>query len=149
VTGMSFLVAWILLDIRWTANNLRQMLLSTQSMRQDEFHQQPVTGMDQDLYQYTQRLKNDVIGNKPSRILIVGNETAADYYLLKAKYHLLPHNGLVSGRFAKMLVPESLDFVIFFGEPSTISSVPGWNSSWNDILVPVDRDEWGVVYRVR
>jgi hypothetical protein len=149
MAGLVFLVAWILLDIRWTANNLRQMQLSIQSMRQNDLHQQPDTGMDQDLVQYTQRLKNDVLGSKPARILIVGNETAADYYLLRAKYHLLPHNGLVSGRFAKMLMPDSLDFVIYFGVPSTINSVPGWNSFWNDILVPVDRDEWGVVFRVR
>jgi hypothetical protein len=149
MAGLSFLVAWILLDIRWTANNIRQILLSTQSTWQNEFQQQPGTGMDQDLYQYTQRLKNEVIGGKPARILIVGSETAADYFLLKAKYHLLPHNALVSGRFAKVLAPESLDFVIYFGEASTINSVPGWNSSWNDILAPVDQDEWGVVFRVR
>ncbi|RLA51203.1 MAG: hypothetical protein DRQ98_11825, partial [Gammaproteobacteria bacterium] len=81
-------------------------------------------------------------------ILILGDENAIDYYLLRAKYHLLPHSVNVVGRLPKKLVPENLNFVIFFGQPAGITKVRGWKPSWQKSLVQVDQGEWGVVYRV-
>ena len=81
--------------------------------------------------------------------LTIGDESAIDYYLLRAKYHLLPHSVDVAGHFAKELVPETLDFVIFFGEPINITKVSGWNQSWRSSLVKVDSGQWGAVFRVQ
>jgi hypothetical protein len=104
--------------------------------------------LDGKIYQYIERLKSEVLSEQPTRILILGDENAIDYYLLRAKYHLLPHSVDVVGRLAKELAPESLDFVIFFGQPSGITKVHGWNPSWQKSLVAIDQGEWGVVYRV-
>ena len=146
--GLVSLLAWVLLDIRWSANNIRQIQFSLQMQTQaDEQHRAGID-LDGKIYQHVQRLKSDVLGDQPARILIVGDENAIDYYLLRAKYHLLPHSVDVVGRFANTLALESLDFVIFFGQPDGITKVRGWKPAWQQSLIPIDQGEWGVVYRI-
>ena len=146
--GLVSLVAWVLLDIRWSANNLRQLSLSFQTQWQADDQQRASIDLDGKIYQYVQRLKSEVLGDQAARILILGDENAIDYYLLRAKYHLLPHSVNVAGRFPKRLAPENLNFVIFFGQPAGITTVRGWKPSWQKSLVAIDQGEWGVVYRV-
>jgi hypothetical protein len=146
--GLLLLIAWMLLDVRWTINNLRQTKLSLQSWLQADAQKLSIDTLDGGIFQYVQRLKNEVLGDQPARILIVGDEDTAEYYPLRAKYHLLPHSVNVAGRFAKKLAPQSLDFVIFFGQAANIAKVPGWDSSWQRSLVQIDSGQWGVVYRV-
>ena len=146
--GLVSLCAWVLLDIRWSANNIRQIQLSFQTQWQADEQQRSSIDLDGEVYQFMQRLKSGVLGDQPARILVLGDENTHDYYLLRAKYHLLPHSVDVVGHLAKKLAPESLDFVIFFGQPGGINQVRGWNSSWQKSLVAIDRGEWGVAYRV-
>jgi hypothetical protein len=146
--GLVSLIAWVLLDIRWSANNLRQVSLSFQTQWQTDDQQRSSIDLDGKIYQYVQRLKSEVLGDQAARILILGDENAIDYYLLRAKYHLLPHSVNVVGRFPKKLAPESLNFVIFFGQPAGISKVRGWKPFWQKSLIQIDQGQWGVVYRV-
>jgi len=139
-----FLAGWMLLDIRWTANSFKQARVLLQTQRQAPLS----TNLDGEINQYVQRLKADVLGGKAVRILIIGDESAIDYYLLRAKYHLLPNSVDVADRFNQELSPQTLDFVIFFGQPGGIAKVPGWSPSWRRALVEVDRGNWGVVYRL-
>ena len=145
--GMVFLFAWVVLDIRWSANNLRQIALSFQQQRLAGTQQSSDSGQDGELHQYIQKLKSSVLGDKNARILILGDKNASDYFLLKAKYHLLPHSADVAARFAKKLTPESVDFVMFFGQPNGISKISGWNPGWQQSLVKIDQGEWGIVYK--
>jgi hypothetical protein len=146
--GLVFLFAWVVLDIRWSANNLRQITLSFQQQRQADDQQRAGAGQDGEIHQYIQRLKGSVLGDKKVRILILGDKNASDYFLLKAKYHLLPHSVDVAAYFAKGLTPESVDFVLFFGQANGIAKVRGWNRNWQQSLVKIDQGEWGIVYRV-
>jgi hypothetical protein len=148
IAGILFITAWTLLDIRWSANNLRQIQLSFKTQWQVEDQQRSSIDLDGEIYQYTQRLKTSVLGGQNARILILGDETAIDYYLLRAKYHLLPHSVNVAGSLARELTPASLDFVIFFGEPTGLVKVRGWSPAWRQSLIQVDSGEWGAVYRV-
>jgi hypothetical protein len=147
IAGLVLLSAWMVLDIRWSANNLRQIQLSYQKQWPNENQQGHSTELDADLQRYIDRLKNEVLGDKPARILILGDENAADYYLLRAKYHLLPHSIDVSRNIPEKLLPESLDFIIFFGQPAGITKVHGWNPGWKNVLTDIDHGDWGVVYR--
>ena len=147
--GLLSLIAWVLLDIRWSTNNIRQIQLSLQMQTQADVQQRAGIDLDGKIYQYVQRLKSGVLGDQPARILILGDENAIDYYLLRAKYHLLPHSVDDTGHFANTLAPESLDFVIFFGQADGITRVRGWGPSWQNSLVPIDQGEWGVVYRIK
>jgi hypothetical protein len=149
ITCVLFLFAWILLDIRWATNNLKQIQLSLGTYWRTDEQQRMSNGLDGEVYQYVQRLKSSVLGNQNARILIIGDENAVDYYLLRAKYHLLPHSANVAGHFAKELKPKTVDFVIVFGEPASIARIPGWNQVWQHSLTLVDRGEWGEVYRVK
>ena len=148
IAVMLFLLAWMFLDVRWATNNLKQIQLSLATQWQASEQQRLGNGLDGDLYQYVLRLKSSVLATENARILIIGEKDAV-YYQLRAKYHLLPHSAHVASRFPKNVKPETLDFVIFFGEPASIIQVPGWNQSWQLSLIQVDRGEWGGVYRVK
>jgi hypothetical protein len=137
-----------MLDVRWSANNIRQIKLSFQNQLNTDEEQRSSIDLDGEIYQYVQRLKSSVLGDHSARILIIGDENAIDYYLLRAKYHLLPHSVNVAGRFATELTPESLDFVIFFGQSAGITKVPGWKPSWQKSLAAIDQGDWGTVYGV-
>jgi hypothetical protein len=149
LASMLFLVAWVLLDIRWSVNNIKQAHFSWSTKWQVNEQQRLNNELDGDIYQYVQRLKATVLGDKPARILIIGDENAMDYYLLRTKYHLLPHSALVTKRIAKELKPGSIDFVVHFGQPASIINTPGWNRAWQQSLVQVDSGQWGVVYKTR
>ncbi len=147
-SSILFLVAWILLDFRWTSNNLQQIQRSLQSQRLADNQHHFNTALDGEIYHYAERLKSDILGDKAARVLIIGEENAADYYMLRAKYHLLPHSVNIARQFSRQAVAKSLDFVLFFGQPGEIINVPGWNQAWQQALSEVDSGDWGVVYRV-
>jgi len=149
IAGVVFLLAWMLLDLRWAVNNVRQASLALDTRWHADEQQRLGMGLDGDVYRYVQRLKTSVLGHQNARILIVGDADAADYYLQRAKYHLLPHSANVARAFAKGLAPESLDYVIFFGQPDNMTKVPGWGPAWKTSLVKVDSGEWGEVFRVQ
>jgi len=142
-----FLLAWMLLDIRWVTNNLEQTRLSLTTQWKSTEQQRLESGLDGEVYQYVQRLKASVLGTQKARILIIGEKDGA-YFQLRAKYHLLPHSAHVVSRFPKKLKPANLDYVMFFGEPASIVKVQGWNPSWQRSLTLADRGAWGAVYRV-
>jgi len=149
IAGGVFLVAWMLVDIRWSVNNIRQVRLALATGWHPDEQQRQGMALDGDIFRYVQRLKTSVLGRQNTRILIVGDEDAADYYLQRAKYHLLPHSANVARQFVKGLAPQSLDYVIFFGQPENIVKLPGWSRAWKNALVRVDSGEWGEVFQVR
>jgi len=148
-TFLLFLYAWMLLDIRWAAENLEQTDLSLGTRWQLDEQLRASNDSDGEVYQYVQYLKSTILNNRNSRILIVGDADTADYYMLRAKYFLLPQSANVVRHFAKDLAPESLDFVIFFGYEANIVNVSGWNQSWQSSLVKVESGDWGTVFRVK
>jgi len=146
--SLLLLAAWMVLDIRWTNNHYRQVLPAVQGGWQTDEELRLSNDLDGEIYQYVRRLDSQVLGDIPGRILILGDENAIDYYLLRAKYHLLPHSVHVMGRLPPELSPQTLDFVIFFGQAGAIAKAPGWNAAWRHYLVEVERNQWGAVYRV-
>ena len=147
--GLLFLSAWIVVDIRWSANNVNQIRHSLLGLWTSDKQLTTEMELAEDIENYAQELKNQVLGKKPARIVMIGDENTEDYYLLKAKYHLLPHSINVDRRIRENLSPSTLDFVIFIGESGNIRRVRGWNKDWQTSLKEIDRGEWGVVYRVR
>jgi len=140
----------MLLDIRWTANSAEQARLSWQSAWQLSEEQRLSNDLDGDIYQYVTRVKNELLSDEPGRILIIGDDAAIDYLLLRAKYHLLPHSVDVAGFLHKDLPLESLDYVIFFGQPEGIKNARGWHrKQWRRGLKEIERNEWGAIYKVK
>ncbi len=147
-SSILFLAGWILLDFRWTSNNLQQIQRSLQSHMRADDQQNLNTTLVGEIYHYAERLKSDILGDKAARILIIGDENVVDYYMLRAKYHLLPHSVNIARQFSRQAVANPLDFVLFFGQPGEIINVPGWNQGWQQALSEVESGDWGVVYRV-
>jgi len=144
-----FLCAWMLLDTRWAVDNLEQINLSFGARWRLDEKQRLSNDFDGALYQGVQYLKSTILLNGNARILIIGDAEASDYYMLRAKYHLLPHSANVARSFDKNLMPKSLDYVIYFGNPANIVNVSGWNQTWKVSLVKVESGDWGTVFRVR
>jgi hypothetical protein len=93
-------------------------------------------------------LKEEVLPERPTRILILGDDSAVDYYLQRAKYHLLPHSAYVAHDLPKDLSESPPNYMIFFGQPENIAQFPGTTSKWQGYLTSVDRNGHGVVYHV-
>jgi hypothetical protein len=148
VAAMAFWVAWMLLDFRWTVNSLRQASQTLENYRGANEHERLAVGLDGIVYRYISRLKADVLPSTPARILLVADEQAAEYFLQRAKYHLLPHSVHATRQFPPGLEPNSLDSVIFLGAAGGIHEVPGWNPDWEQALRPVDRAELGEAFTV-
>jgi len=148
IATLAFLVAWMVLDLRWTANSLRQAGQTLETYRGLSEDSRLALGLDGIVYRYIARLKADLLPAKPARILIVGDEKAVEYYLQRAKYHLLPHSALAVRRFPSDLAPSSLDYVIFIGPAGGIRSVPGWGPAWERLLRPIDGDELAEAFAV-
>jgi len=148
VAALAFLVAWMVLDLRWTVNSLRQAGHTFETYRGANENERLELGLDGIVYRYVARLKAELLPAKPTRILIVGDEKAVEYYLQRAKYHLLPHSALAVRRFPSELAPSSLDYVIFIGPAGGIRSVPGWGPAWERLLRPIDRDELAEAFAV-
>jgi len=143
-----FLAAWMVLDVRWTANSIRQagQTLETYGSASDD--ERLGRGPDGIVYGLISRLKADVLPLEPARILIVGDEQALEYYLQRAKYHLLPHSVYATRRFPTNPQPSSLDYVIFLGQADGMRGIRGWGPSWEVSLRLVDRSELAQVFAV-
>jgi len=142
---LQLLAGWMLLDIRWISNNYRQASLIQWQADDDR---RLSNDLDGEIYQYVQRLKSDVLGDMPARILIIGDENAIDYYLLRAKYHLLPHSVDVISSFNKQLSPATIDYVIYFGQSGGIANARGKTRLWLDSMIEIDESPLGQVFRI-
>jgi hypothetical protein len=147
-----FMAGWMLLDLRWTQNSYMQASELVGSFLHTNEEQRSRNDLDGEIYKYVQQLKKDVlspqVSNRPNRILIIGDDNAVDYFLVRAKYHLLPDSAHVAAGLGQYLMPKNLDYVIFFGQPSAIANVPGWSTNWQAALSEINRSQWGVVYKV-
>lgn len=146
--GVLFLAAWMLLDARWTANNLRQLHRSIESRWHTNDHERLLQGSDCGYYPYIQQLKDESLGDEPARILIVATPDVIDFYPLRAKYHLPPHSAHVVRELPASRIRDSLDYVIFFGAAGDITHLPGWNTEWQQALIGMDGGGRGLLYRV-
>jgi hypothetical protein len=146
--ALAFLAAWMLLDVRWTVNSLRQAgntLASDRGLSEDVLL---ARGLDGPVYRYVSRLEADVLPATPARILIIGDRHTVEYYLQRARYHLLPHSAYATRRIPTDLEPASLDYVIFLGPADAMRDVPGWSAAWERASRPVDRAELGTTFAI-
>jgi len=145
-----FLIAWIMLDIRWASNNLQEIHETLKTQWHMDEEQRLLDGFDGWVFGYTKRLKEEVLPKQTSRILIVGNEESVPFYFLaKMKYHLAPNSAHVTRRFSGGYSPESVDYFIFVGNPEQSSGFTGWIRANEKVLRVVDRSKYGVVYSAR
>lgn len=143
-----FLVAWMVLDLRWTANSMAQFRQTTETYRGADAAEKLSRGPDGEIYRQIEHLKEAVLPKQPTRVLILGDDSAADFFLQRAKYHLLPHSARVTRRLPDALSPDSLGYVIYFGRTDELDRVPGWSPRWQKILRQIEGNGYGALYEV-
>lgn len=152
----TLLLAWFVLDIRWTINGVRQMKFSIENQWALSNHERMLGGLDGKLYKLINRFKDKILNEKRNRIVVVGDLSRFDYHMKRAKYHLYPDSVLVRGQLLKSVDPNNVDYVLFVGD-FTVQRA-SWNEiwqqlpiadNWRDVLQLVDSGDMGILFAVK
>ena len=153
ILAASFVICWILLDIRWQGVLHRNVAQAEKIYAGKDWDARQAAGPDGQLYRYAEELKGSVLPDAPQRIFLVHNSSGHNYARLRLQYHLLPHNIY---NFDATLETEFVrpgDYVIF------LEKVPGVRfdeanaalTIGNQLPVPaaiVHRAPLGTVFRI-
>lgn len=93
------LTGWLILDGRWLLNAIQQANTSISTYAGLTENIKLKQGIDSEIISYVEHLKNNVLPETPSKILLLTDSDSSQYFELKARYHLLPHSAYVSAGF--------------------------------------------------
>jgi hypothetical protein len=82
------LVAWFLLDARWTMNLVQQARATALQFAGKDANEKLRAGQDRDLYAFIEKARAQ-LPQGPARVFVVSD---ADFFRGRAAYHLYPHN---------------------------------------------------------
>jgi hypothetical protein len=82
------LVAWFLLDARWTINLVRQAHATALRYAGKDANEKHLASDDRDLYAFIEKARTQ-LPRDPARVFVVAD---ADFFRGRAAYHLYPHN---------------------------------------------------------
>ncbi|MET0918909.1 MAG: hypothetical protein ABWY07_10875, partial [Burkholderiales bacterium] len=89
-----FLIAWLLLDTRWTLNLLRQERVTVAQYWGKDERERRLAGEDAPVYSFVEKALG-ILPKDPVRVFVAAD---ADYFRGRAAYHLYPHNVFFSPR---------------------------------------------------
>ena len=89
-----FLIAWLLLDTRWTLNLLRQERVTVAQYWGKDERERRLAGEDAPVYSFVEKALG-ILPKDPVRVFVAAD---ADYFRGRAAYHLYPHNAYFSPR---------------------------------------------------
>lgn len=85
--GALFVIAWLILDARWTGNLLRQESQTAQQFAGKSLHDKHLAGEDAQLFAFVERARQ-VLPSQPARIFVAADTR---YFRGRAAYFLYPH----------------------------------------------------------
>jgi hypothetical protein len=88
VLGALFLMAWLILDARWTGNLMRQERQTAQQYAGKSTRDRHLASEDAQLFVFIERARQ-VLPSQPVRIFVAAD---AHYFRGRAAYHLYPHS---------------------------------------------------------
>jgi hypothetical protein len=88
VLGAIFLIAWLILDARWTANLVQQERYTAEKYAGKSTRDKHLANEDAQLFAFVERALQ-VLPSRPVRIFIAAD---AHYFRGRAAYHLYPHS---------------------------------------------------------
>ena len=88
VLGALFLMAWLILDARWTGNLVRQERHTAQQYAGKSMRDKLLANEDAQLFAFVERALQ-VLPSRPVRIFVAAD---AHYFRGRAAYHLYPHS---------------------------------------------------------
>jgi len=159
--GAVLLVGWMVSDLRWTANEVRQATVTSGRLRHHAQGELPALGVDGPVWQFVRRIRQTIKSSEPARILLIRDPTREEFYALRAKYFLLPNSVALRPALRNGLDVQGLDYVLFLGafRPQTlppdapvsqalrIGDLP-MSPAWRDQLKLVMADPEGLLFLV-
>jgi hypothetical protein len=131
--ALMLLAAWMVLDLRWTANGAWQAAQSWgQGLRLSD-SQRLNQAADAKVYAFIERFREKFPAEAPRRILIVGDINEFEAYLQRAKYHLLPDSAMVSKQLNERFDPAKLDYVLFIDDFAARRAT--WAETWQRLPI--------------
>lgn len=109
------LAGWVLLDVRWLANRVRQAALSVEMLAIPVETRMAGSELGQYL-PWLILLRERALGDEPKRVAIIRDPGVHEYYGLRTKYTLLPHSSAVLARMPDSGLLDGLDYVLFLGD---------------------------------
>lgn len=110
------LIGWLLLDVRWTADRYRQMGISIDALANQSVDER-ISGSELGkFYPYIRKVRDELIGHQPARVLLILDPAEHKYFGLRSKYQLLPHQVGLDHYIRRRSELKSFDYVLFLGE---------------------------------
>ncbi len=85
--GTLFVIAWLILDARWTGNLVRQEEQTAQQFAGKSLRDKHLAGEDAQVFAFVERARQ-VLPSQPARIFVAGDTR---YFRGRAAYYLYPH----------------------------------------------------------
>ena len=150
--GAAILIPWIALDQIWQGELSTQLHETRYLFSGKTTSEKHLVDVDQNIYRYTKRLKEDVLPPSPSKIFVLHNSSRHNFERLKTQYYLLPHNIYNFNRWQSHQQLQPGDYILALGTvPGLSFSERDHQLSWEDTRLAVtvaDRDPRGTLYRV-
>jgi hypothetical protein len=113
VAGALFVIAWTVLDLRWTSNLLRQANVTAAAYAGKDWRERHLAAEDGPLFAFIEKVRAKLPAS-PARVIVVAD---ADYFRGRGAYHLYPHNVYFDPRQNTMPAPSSLrsgDYLVVY-----------------------------------
>jgi hypothetical protein len=122
--ALAALVPWLAIDVLWQKKLWHQLAITSDTFAGKTPHEKQLADMDEPLYSYAQRLRENVLPEEPARILLLHNSNGHNFARLRMQYYLLPHNVYNFDQLPPEGGESSLDYVLLLGNspPSEIAA---------------------------
>jgi len=113
VAGALFVIAWTVLDLRWTLNLVRQADATATSYAGKDWRERHLAAEDGPLFAFIEKVREKLPAS-PARVIVVAD---ADYFRGRGAYHLYPHNVYFDPRQNTMPAPSTLrsgDYLVVY-----------------------------------
>jgi hypothetical protein len=149
------LAAWMVLDVRWTANHIFQANATIKSSPKDSTFSYIDIGRDQEVAEFIQSAKA-LMPEEVTQVLIMAAKREMRFQLLRAKYHLLPHAAYVHEGGISSIPGKPVNYVLminplFLGpgekRPDTLETASLLQESLGQTFVVVIDNEIGTLFQ--
>lgn len=150
----ALLLPWVGLDLLWQNELMTQLVQTREQFAGKTVTEKHLADVDRHIYRYITRLKQDVLPDRASRILVLHDSHGHNFARLKAQYYLLPHNVYNYGRVPPDYGLETFDYVLALGELPRVEYDAGtrkllWKYGKRSLRAELlDDDFMGRLYRV-
>ncbi|MFT4518023.1 MAG: hypothetical protein ACI9JM_000400 [Halioglobus sp.] len=114
------LIAWVSLDLLWQKELTARLEATTATFAGKTLHEKHLVDIDGYLYSYIKRISEEVLPEKPARIILLHDSTKHNFQRLKSGYYLLPHNVYNFGKRPPKQGLRKGDYILSLGDSDKV-----------------------------